>query len=169
MLKNIDPLLNADVLYALAAMGHGPKENLIIAVFVFYLVGTAWLTVARPERTAGLAEKIAFVVALGLCAPFGFIAWRLGFGPGATFVIEPDPDDGGLGGRHDLVNSNPARLQDRRRLVADGLWRCWARFDRTAGFLFRAKWGRDAKTAAGDRGEADRGGFDSGFRRLSRV
>ena len=63
--------------FVLAALGHGPMENLIIAGFVVYLIGTAWLTVARPEGTSGVAEKVAFVVALALCAPFGFIAWRL--------------------------------------------------------------------------------------------
>jgi uncharacterized membrane protein len=83
----VSMLVMALFAFVLAAMGHGPKENLIIAVFVFYLVGTAWLTVARPEGAAGLAEKIAFVVALGLCAPFGFIAWRLATGQ-AKFGFE---------------------------------------------------------------------------------
>ena len=48
-------------------------------------------------------------------------ALRLGLDPGAPVVVEPDADDGGLGGRHDLVNSNPGCLQQRRRTVA-GRW-----------------------------------------------
>ena len=46
----------------------------------------------------------------------------LGLDPGTPVVIEPDTDDGGLGGRHDLVNSNPRCLQQRRRTVAGRWW-----------------------------------------------
>src|SRR5579863_5766506 len=51
--------------------------NLFIGSFVFYLVATAWMTVQKSERTSGLFEKIALLVALGLCAPFGILTFQL--------------------------------------------------------------------------------------------
>jgi hypothetical protein len=51
--------------------------NLFIGTFAFYLVATAWMTVRRGEGTSGLFEKIALFVALGLCAPFGILAFQL--------------------------------------------------------------------------------------------
>jgi hypothetical protein len=53
------------------------QVNLFIGTFALYLVATAWMTVRRGEETSGLFEKIALIVALGLCAPFGFLTFQL--------------------------------------------------------------------------------------------
>ena len=49
-------------------------------------------------------------------------ARRLGLDPGAPIVVEADADNGGLGGRHGPVNSNPGCLHQRRRMVATRWW-----------------------------------------------
>jgi uncharacterized membrane protein len=54
--------------------------NIFIAIFTFYLVATAWLTVRRGEETAGVAEKIGLLVALSLCAPFAILSFQLAAG-----------------------------------------------------------------------------------------
>jgi hypothetical protein len=51
--------------------------NVFIAIFAFYLIGTGWLTVRRPERTTGAVEAVALVVALLLCAPFAILSFQL--------------------------------------------------------------------------------------------
>ena len=51
--------------------------NLFIGSFVLYLVATAWMTVRKTERTSGPFEKVALLVALGLCAPFGILTFQL--------------------------------------------------------------------------------------------
>jgi len=56
------------------------QVNLFIGTFAFYLVATAWMTVRREEGTSGLLEKVALVVALCLCAPFGILAFQLVMG-----------------------------------------------------------------------------------------
>jgi uncharacterized membrane protein YfcA len=57
-----------------------PLVNVFIAVLVSYLVSTAWVTVRRKERRAGLFERIALVTALILCAPFAILSFQLAFG-----------------------------------------------------------------------------------------
>lgn len=54
--------------------------NLLIGTFTIYLVTTAWLAVRRREGTTGLAEKIAFLVILCLCAPFALLSFDLAVG-----------------------------------------------------------------------------------------
>lgn len=54
--------------------------NVFIGTLVFYLVATAWLTVRRKEGASGLAEKIALVVSLVLCAPFAILSFQLATG-----------------------------------------------------------------------------------------
>lgn len=54
--------------------------NLFIAMFVAYLVTTAWMAVRRRDGTIGLGEKIALLVALILCAPFAILSFQLAFG-----------------------------------------------------------------------------------------
>jgi hypothetical protein len=54
--------------------------NIFIATFTAYLVATAWLTVRRKEGTIGLAEKIAFALAIVLCAPFAILSFQLALG-----------------------------------------------------------------------------------------
>jgi hypothetical protein len=54
--------------------------NVFIGVLTLYLVGTAWLTVRRKPGAAGLAEKIALVVAIILCAPFAILSFQLATG-----------------------------------------------------------------------------------------
>jgi uncharacterized membrane protein len=54
--------------------------NLFIAVFVFYLVASAWMTVRRQEGGLGLPEKILMVVALCLVAPFAVLSFQLAAG-----------------------------------------------------------------------------------------
>jgi uncharacterized membrane protein len=56
------------------------RINIFIAAFTAYLVATAWLTVRRKEGTIGFAEKIAFAVALILCAPFAILSFELAAG-----------------------------------------------------------------------------------------
>lgn len=56
------------------------RINVFIAVFVLYLVGTAWMTVRRKAGAVGLAEKIALAVALCLCAPFAILSFQLAVG-----------------------------------------------------------------------------------------
>ena len=56
------------------------RINIFIATFTAYLVATAWLTVRRKEGTIGFAEKIAFAVAIVLCAPFAILAFELAMG-----------------------------------------------------------------------------------------
>ena len=54
--------------------------NLFIAVFVFYLVASAWMTVRRKEGAVGLAERILTVIALCLLAPFAILSFQLAAG-----------------------------------------------------------------------------------------
>ena len=58
----------------------GQLVNVFISVFTCYLVGTAWMTVRRKPGSIGLLEKIAFCVAIVLCAPFGILAFQLATG-----------------------------------------------------------------------------------------
>ena len=57
----------------LAVAMPGQIVNLFIAIFAFYLVATAWLTVRRHEGAIGLSEKIALFVALVLCGCAGHL------------------------------------------------------------------------------------------------
>lgn len=54
--------------------------NLLIGTFTIYLVATAWMTVRRAAGTIGLAEKLAFLVILCLCAPFALLSFELAAG-----------------------------------------------------------------------------------------
>jgi hypothetical protein len=56
------------------------QANLFVGAFAFYLVATAWMTVRRGEGRSGLFEKVALIVALCLCAPFGILAFQLATG-----------------------------------------------------------------------------------------
>jgi len=64
MLKGLDPILNADVLYALRAMGHG--DDLIIADTNFPADSVAWETVLgrvlRIDRPAAEAVRAVLSV-----------------------------------------------------------------------------------------------------------
>lgn len=51
--------------------------NLVISVFAFYLIFTAWLTVRRRNGRIGLAEKGALVLCLILLAPFATLSFQL--------------------------------------------------------------------------------------------
>jgi hypothetical protein len=64
----------------LAVVVPGQMVNLFIAAFTSYLVATAWLTVRRHANEAGLAEKIALMIALILCAPFAILSFQLATG-----------------------------------------------------------------------------------------
>jgi hypothetical protein len=76
----------------LAVAVPGQISNLGGAVFTFYLVATAWLTVRRPEGAAGRAEKIALATCLLVLAA-GFVPLFSGAAPPtgplliATFVV----------------------------------------------------------------------------------
>jgi uncharacterized membrane protein len=59
--------------------------NLFIGTFTIYLVATAWMTVRREERTIGFAEKIALVISLCLCLPFGLLSIDLALGLAPPF------------------------------------------------------------------------------------
>jgi uncharacterized membrane protein len=54
--------------------------NFFIGTFAIYLIVTAWMTVRRPERTIGLAEKIALGVIVCLLLPFGALSFELATG-----------------------------------------------------------------------------------------
>jgi uncharacterized membrane protein len=64
----------------LAVMVPGQTVNLFIAAFVSYLVSTAWVTIRSREGAIGLAEKIALLVSLDLCAPFAVLSCQLALG-----------------------------------------------------------------------------------------
>jgi uncharacterized membrane protein len=51
--------------------------NVVIGIFSAYLVATAWLAVARKQGLIGIAEKIALIVSLCLCAPFAILSFQL--------------------------------------------------------------------------------------------
>jgi hypothetical protein len=63
----------------------GQVINLVIGAFTFYLVATAWLTVRRREGGVGLAERIALVAILCLCAPFMILSLQLATGVAPLF------------------------------------------------------------------------------------
>lgn len=69
----------------LAIVIPGQIVNVFIGTFVFYLVGTAWLTVRRKEGTTGLAEKIALFVIACLWAPFAVLSFQLATGMAPFF------------------------------------------------------------------------------------
>lgn len=62
------------------AIALSDQVNLFIGTFVLYLIATAWMTVRRAAATSGRFEKVALVVAVCLCAPFGFLAFQLMLG-----------------------------------------------------------------------------------------
>jgi uncharacterized membrane protein len=59
--------------------------NVFIGTFALYLIATSWLTVWRKGGTAGLAEKVAMVVAFILWAPFAILAFQLATGMEPVF------------------------------------------------------------------------------------
>jgi uncharacterized membrane protein len=59
--------------------------NLFIGTFAIYLVATAWMTVRRKERSIGIPEKIALLVALCLCVPFAILSFQLATGLEPSF------------------------------------------------------------------------------------
>jgi uncharacterized membrane protein len=54
--------------------------NVFIATFTLYLITTAWLTARRKEGAIGVAEKIALLVGVILCAPFVILSFQLATG-----------------------------------------------------------------------------------------
>lgn len=64
----------------LAVVRPGQTINLFIAAFSIYLVATAWLTVRRPEGSAGTAENWALAASIGLCAPFALVLLQVATG-----------------------------------------------------------------------------------------
>ena len=60
--------------------------NVFIGTFALYLVATAWMTVRRREGVSGSFEKLAFLVALCLCAPFAILTFQLAVGLPPLFV-----------------------------------------------------------------------------------
>jgi uncharacterized membrane protein len=56
------------------------RVNVFISVFALYLILTAWQTIRRRNGNIGLAEKIALLVGLGLCAPFAILSFQLALG-----------------------------------------------------------------------------------------
>jgi hypothetical protein len=67
-------------------------------------------------------------------------------------VVEADPDNGGLRGRHGPVNSNPGCLHRRRRMVAARWWAPAPQSSRTASH-------RLGHASATPRGHVDRPSF----------
>jgi len=56
------------------------QVNIFIAVFAFYLIATAWLTVRRKNGEIGLAEKAMLILSLLLLAPFAILSFQLAAG-----------------------------------------------------------------------------------------
>ena len=54
--------------------------NLFIAVFVAYLVATAWMTVRRRAGVIGRSERVALIVAILLFAPFAILSFQMAAG-----------------------------------------------------------------------------------------
>ncbi len=54
--------------------------NVFISAFTTYLVATGWLTVRRAGGAFCVAERVAFVVAIALCAPFAILSFQLAAG-----------------------------------------------------------------------------------------
>lgn len=61
----------------LAIVRPGQIVNLVIAIFVAYLVSTAWLTVTRKEGVSGISERLALALSGCLAASFLFISFQL--------------------------------------------------------------------------------------------
>jgi len=59
--------------------------NVFIASFTAYLVATAWLTVRRRAGAIGVAERVALLVAVILCAPFAVLSFQLATGMTPAF------------------------------------------------------------------------------------
>jgi hypothetical protein len=87
-----------------------------------HLVGrlTRHLTGTRRSQSGNGAISFGLLAGAGLVDhPFEKATYRnpearrLGLDPGATLVVEPDANNGGLGRRHDPVNSNPECLHQR--------------------------------------------------------
>jgi uncharacterized membrane protein len=89
----VSMLVMATLAACLAVIVPDQIFNLFIATFTVYLVTTAWMTVRRKQGTIGLFEKIALFVALGLCAPFGILAFQLVTGM-TPFVESAVPIEG---------------------------------------------------------------------------
>jgi hypothetical protein len=81
----VSMLVMATFAIVLAVAIPGQIVNLFIGTFAFYLVATAWLTVRRKEGTVGLAEKIALLVIVCLCAPFAILSVQLAAGLAPLF------------------------------------------------------------------------------------
>jgi uncharacterized membrane protein len=60
--------------------------NVFIGILALYLVATAWMTVRRREGASGFFEKLAFLIALCLCAPFAVLTFQLAVGLPPLFV-----------------------------------------------------------------------------------
>jgi hypothetical protein len=76
----ISMLVMAAFALYLAVVEPGQIVNLFIAIFVSYLVITAWLTVRRHDGAIGLPEKLAFAGILFLFAPFAILSFELAAG-----------------------------------------------------------------------------------------
>ena len=86
MLKNLDPVLNADLLYALRQMGHGDEIAIVDANFPAYAMGPRVVRLDPPQGDELIAATAPLEAAIGaLCIEK---LRRRGRGP-----------DGGIGGR----------------------------------------------------------------------
>lgn len=60
--------------------------NVFIGTFALYLIATARITVRRRRGSSGVFEKVALIVALGLCAPFAILTFQLVTGLPTSFT-----------------------------------------------------------------------------------
>ncbi|MEM7018652.1 MAG: hypothetical protein AAF512_15090 [Pseudomonadota bacterium] len=63
------------------ALIHEQLDNVLVGAFTFYLVVTAWLTVTRKERQAGVGEKIALIGVLLIISLALRFAWEAAHSP----------------------------------------------------------------------------------------
>jgi len=64
----------------LAVIRPGEIVNLVVGTFVIYLVVTAWLTARRKDGRVGYPERMALIVILCLCVPFGIMSYEVTMG-----------------------------------------------------------------------------------------
>jgi uncharacterized membrane protein len=98
--------------------------NLFIAVFVFYLVASAWMTVRRKEGAVGLAERILTVIALCLLALFAILSFPLAAGLPPLFKSTVPLEGPVLIAIYSFTGVLAiAAVSDVRMVLAGGIWR----------------------------------------------
>jgi len=108
MLKRISPLLTADLLHALASMGHGDEIAIVDANFPAASVGKRLITIAG----AGAHEVLAAVLELlPLDAQASPAVFTMEVAGDATALPEPVADFAAVMADHDLADMEIGHLE----------------------------------------------------------